>query len=695
MAIPVPPEIVFTARDFDSILAFLKNIVRSGDRPELWTDFFDSNIGMKIMYMIAGDGAVGSFVMNMTQQEMFLATCKIYESALAHAKTCGYKPRRKTSASLTLTGRQPLPRILATTDLIFKAGTTVSVGNQTFQLIYDAIFVAGTVPTYAKGTVRLLSNPLDGETVTLYDGCTRSVFEFDDNGTYGTGNIPVDIGAVIADTISNFAVAVTDDADLMITGGIATHLTAVTAFTVSEDGVRIFSYSESETDQTVLLTAQPSDGDTVTLNNGTTSSTFEFDDGGGVIPGNIAVLIGANVVETNTNLVDAINVTPLLITASGVGDTSNLIHDYAMKLGNQPIEKSGSSITVSGMSGGDTVELTVSNSMSHVDTFTSSGTAFQNFTTTISDVLKDSWTVKVGNIEWTEVPYVLLAQAEEVYQTSLDGDGNLTISFGDGNTGNIPGLGRTVTVSYRTGGGSAGAIISHGADGAQVVGFFGANSVKLVFDNYFPSSGWSDAETTDEMRIDIPAWIRTVDKVIADEDYDSQSSDFSDPDFGSVALAYTELHNSNGGATPPTDPNINRVDTFIWTRSGTTYAAPSEGLKRALYAYLHSRRCTCTQSWIMDGKLHDVDLDLGTVTIDTRYDLVAMQTAIDNAIDAFFTRDTFGPGDTFYVSQFYNAIIAVPGVIHFELALPATDVTPTSKQWMVVKGTVTMTLQYP
>jgi hypothetical protein len=672
-------------------MAWLKELVRSGDRPELWTDFFESNIGMKIMRMIAANGALQAYMDNYTQQEMFLATCQEYASGLKHASTNAYSPRRKTASSLTLTA-VTLPAQLTSQNLSFASGTDVKIDDLTFQLVDDYTFLAGTSAAYPTGSVQLIGIPDDADKVIAYDGFNLVTFEFDNNGTYGNDYVPVTIGATIPETIVNFITAFNSNATIQMVAGAACRLVGAT-ITASKDCSALSIYDD-DPDKILLLKTQPTDGDTITLSDATQSVTFEFDDNASVDPANTAVTIGADVLATNTNLDAAIDGSVLAITSTATTDTATLYHDYQMPLGNQPLEKEGSDIVVTGMSGGTNVEISVSNSQAQFDSFNSDGSAFQSFTTTQGDVLEDSWTVKVGSIEWTEVDSVLLAAATEVYEATLTADGNLVITFGDGNTGKIPASGKLISVDYRTGGGAGGEVLTGAADGTQVQGYFGADGAKIVFTNYFPSSGGADEETLAELRVNIPAWTRTVDKAITAEDYTTLSEQFEDPDYGAVARAYVELHNSNGGATPPTDPNINRVDIYIWTQTGNTFTVPSEGLKVALYRYLHERRVICTQAYVLDGKMQTVNIDLGTVTVDDQYDLAEVEDNIENAVADFFSAADFQPGDAFRISRFYDTISDVAGVLHFTLVAPAADVVPAGNEWLLVPGTITMTLQY-
>ena len=70
----------------------------------------------------------------------------------------------------------------------------------------------------------------------------------------------------------------------------------------------------------IELVAQPADGNTVTISDGTTSVTFEFDNNAAVTGGNVLVTIGTMMINTVDNLLAAINANGFNVTASIVSD---------------------------------------------------------------------------------------------------------------------------------------------------------------------------------------------------------------------------------------------------------------------------------------------------------------------------------------------------------------------------------------
>lgn len=104
----------------------------------------------------------------------------------------------------------------------------------------------------------------------------------------------------------------------------------------------------------VRLTANPADGNTITITpvSGTTR-IYEFESGGGVTPGNIAVTIGGTAAITITNLIAAINANkpvPSIIAYADPIDTSvaRLEAEFPGAAGNHALAAVGGNIVLSG-----------------------------------------------------------------------------------------------------------------------------------------------------------------------------------------------------------------------------------------------------------------------------------------------------------------------------------------------------------
>jgi flagellar hook protein FlgE len=163
-------------------------------------------------------------------------------------------------------------------------------------------------PYYAQGQLEFTGQPADGDTITI-GGTT---YEFDSNSSVSGGNTSVAIGTTLPLTISNLATAVGDprvtagSSALTITqtsGGTSLAVdpnssaitqTATGSFTIPA----LTAYGVGQ----VSFTAQPADGDTITIG----GTTYEFDSNASVTPGNTSVTIGASLAATLANVDTAV-----------------------------------------------------------------------------------------------------------------------------------------------------------------------------------------------------------------------------------------------------------------------------------------------------------------------------------------------------------------------------------------------------
>lgn len=133
------PVIRYTAREFATLKQALSEYIKATE-PTLWTDFFESNLGVIMMDIIAYVGDILSFSIDRVAQEVNLSTCKRYASALRYAKSVGYRPSGPTPASvdLSITGHNTAQSVTV------PEGTQVSAGGVSFETLQDYVFAAPT-----------------------------------------------------------------------------------------------------------------------------------------------------------------------------------------------------------------------------------------------------------------------------------------------------------------------------------------------------------------------------------------------------------------------------------------------------------------------------------------------------------------------------------------------------------------------
>lgn len=175
----------------------------------------------------------------------------------------------------------------------------------------------------AIGKVGFIAAPNDGDTVTISDGTTSRIYEFDSNGAVTGARIPVPLGSTRLQAMRNLRSAIN---------------------ATPARGLLTFS------------TTGPTDTQVVTIGDGFVVKTFEFDSNATVTAGNISVDISSGTAAgIATALIAAINaVSNFGVTAySGGSGVVGLQNDLSGTVGNVAITETGSNLAITtNMTGG-------------------------------------------------------------------------------------------------------------------------------------------------------------------------------------------------------------------------------------------------------------------------------------------------------------------------------------------------------
>lgn len=286
-------------------------------------------------------------------------------------------------------------------------------------------------------------------------------------------------------------------------------------------------------------------------------------------------------------------------------------------------------------------------------------------------VAEGSWDVYVGDItnplnEWTQVESIKFeTSASKTYEAFLDGDGKLHVVFGDNVTGQIPDA--DITLNYRTTSGIAGNSPSDSIEGSVVANLNSGGTVNITYRNSEgAASGGRDRESVDEMRVNIPAYIKSVDKVITLDDYNTTLLRVA-----GVALVYTDLLISSVSS------NVVKVhvwdEEFVDFTSETTigdlfsttqyrrYATVPLDRANDIQAFLQDRTLVSVHNIIVRPDTSWVDVYLGTITYDRAFDREVVHQAVTDAVVGVFQDST---GFELRLSDLYRAIDSALGVLH-------------------------------
>src|ERR1700756_5040558 len=131
----VSPTIVYSARDFDTILAATISFLKT-NFPTRWQDFSASNAAIPLLEGGAYQSAILSWNLDTEIAETYLATARLKNSVLVLAGNVGYVPVGRTAAIVLADATMITPP--NTVSVLLPAGTAItSLQGQVFEVYTD------------------------------------------------------------------------------------------------------------------------------------------------------------------------------------------------------------------------------------------------------------------------------------------------------------------------------------------------------------------------------------------------------------------------------------------------------------------------------------------------------------------------------------------------------------------------------
>lgn len=230
------------------------------------------------------------------------------------------------------------------------------------------------------------------------------------------------------------------------------------------------------------------------------------------------------------------------------------------------------------------------------------------------------------------------------------------ITFGDGIFGRKVQPGETVSITYRSGGGSAGNI----AQGSLTTLLSSLPQVSSVT-NVAEFSGGADEQSIEQLRQLIPASLRTLERAVAEQDY----SDLLIANFSEVFTASTEANLD--------DPGIDLNIYVVPQGSGITNISNNILLRNKLSNFIDRRKMVTIQFQIADAFGIDTLFTFEIFISDTA-SKSAVSTSIKSAIADFFNLRTGGSqgsgikfAEPILIKDITNIIEVIPGIVRFEI----------------------------
>jgi hypothetical protein len=286
---------------------------------------------------------------------------------------------------------------------------------------------------------------------------------------------------------------------------------------------------------------------------------------------------------------------------------------------------------------------TVTQGVSTTETVgTSDGTINQIYALTNQNVFTEvGLIVSVNGLSYTKVQHIVdYGPDEPVYSTYTDGTNTTYIFFGDGDSGRVPPSGTSIkaTYSYSATPGSLGNVAS-----GTVVNITDTNAVfgTLTVTNAAAFAGGADPESTDSIRVNAPAALRTLNRAVSLSDYGQlalQVSGVAKANAIGTSLASIVLYIAANGAAASTTAFKTTVSNYF-----TNKMPPGASLKvldfTPAYPYLNA-----------------------TVNVMPNYNASNVGVAAQSALYSLFAFDNVTFNDTISQGDVISSLKAVEGV---------------------------------
>lgn len=330
-----------------------------------------------------------------------------------------------------------------------------------------------------------------------------------------------------------------------------------------------------------------------------------------------------NTITTDINIV-----TPVRLTVNGGGQSVD-VELFAADSDGNPIFDDDIMIPANSLVNASVVGL---EGKTRTEEISSSGTRNQTLQTRFQKVILDSVRVEIDGIIWGKVDFFTESKPLKEYRLEYDSNYSAYIVFGNGVAGMIPAVGSVITLTYRTGGGVIGNLVSNSVQKSLLIAVPGLGyQVPVFLNNYTKSQYGYDGDTIEDIRRKLPVYLRTQNRAVTGLDYKTLTDQYVSPYQGQIGKSIAVLRNHGCAA--------NIVDLFVLARKNADeLEIASDQLKKELNDYLETVKMITDFVCIKDGFIVKVDVNI-SVTIDKFYKKFEdeYRVKIFNRINSFFS----------------------------------------------------------
>ena len=277
----------------------------------------------------------------------------------------------------------------------------------------------------------------------------------------------------------------------------------------------------------------------------------------------------------------------------------------------------------------------------------STGRVDQSFVLRQTPVVESSLLIQVQEgpqtSTWTFIDRIIDARPDEnVYTTSIDANGALTVLFGDGLNGRVPPASAQVLASYRIGGGAAGNVASN-----QITEMVDPISGVLSLTNLSAAYGGADIESTDSIRVNAPRSIQAVNRAVTLEDY------------ASLALQVPQVAKARAEAAV-----YSNVVIYVAPFDGGT---PSNRTLSDVVNFMASRKMVGVEVLAATPSYVPINVTV-EVTVDPAYVKNQVRGDVEVALADLLAFGNVDFADRISVARVYDALTNVPGHTLIEIS---------------------------
>lgn len=299
---------------------------------------------------------------------------------------------------------------------------------------------------------------------------------------------------------------------------------------------------------------------------------------------------------------------------------------------------------------------------------TGTGETSQFIPLTRGPVIWNSIRVTVDGTEWDHVDYFTDSQPRPEYRVEYDPSYNAYVLFGNSRAGQIPSVGADIMISYRTGGGVVGNIVTGSIEFQKNYVVPGFNfRVPVTFRNYTKGEFGYIGDGIADIKRKLPQWLRTQDRLVSGDDIEIFAGQFATEFNGQIGKAKAFLRNFGCSA--------NIIDLYILAREEQDGLAEADnGLKVELREAMESKKMLTDSICVKDGIVIEVDVDVD-ITLDKFYRKVEeeIRERVNRRIDGFFSLNNWDYGKTLKSVDLIKTLSDIPEIRNVEVNFQTAD----------------------